>query len=118
MASTRFSVNLNKLALLRNARGTDRIELNTHGFAAAYGTPEESAVTAAYRDTALAAQRAGLGVNAGHDLSLRNLEYPRRQVPGVLEVSIGHAFVCECLDFGMEGVLSRYLGIIERCAAP
>lgn len=98
------------------AVGADRVELYTHAFAAAYGTPDRSAVTAAFRGTALAAQRAGLGVNAGHDLSLRNLEFLLREVPDVLEVSIGHAFICECFDFGIEGTVARYLEILARCA--
>jgi pyridoxine 5-phosphate synthase len=98
------------------AIGADRVELYTHSFAAAFGTAEQATVTAAFRDTAVAAQQAGLGVNAGHDLSLRNLETLLREVPNVLEVSIGHAFICECFDFGLESTIARYLEIIQRCA--
>jgi pyridoxine 5-phosphate synthase len=98
--------------------GADRVELYTHSFAAAYGSAGQAAVTASFRDTAVAAQRAGLGVNAGHDLSLDNLDHLLREVPDVLEVSIGHAFICECFDFGMEGTLARYLEIIDRRAGP
>lgn len=105
-------------AAAARAVGADRVELYTHGFAAAYGSAGQAAATEAYRETALAAQRAGLGVNAGHDLSLENLAHLLREVPDILEVSIGHAFICECFDFGLEGTLSRYLEIIARCATP
>jgi pyridoxine 5-phosphate synthase len=103
-------------AAAARAVGADRVELYTHGFAAAYGTADQPAVTASFRDTAVAAQRSGLGVNAGHDLSLRNLGHLLQEVPNILEVSIGHAFVCECFDFGLEGTIARYLEIIERRA--
>ncbi len=103
-------------AAAARAVGADRVELYTHSFAAAYGSAEQAAVTAAFRDTAVEARRVGLGVNAGHDLSLQNLETLLREVPPVLEVSIGHAFICECFDFGIEGAIARYLEIIDRCA--
>jgi pyridoxine 5-phosphate synthase len=99
-------------AAAARAVGADRVELYTHSFAAAYGTAEQATVTAVFRDTAVAAQRAGLGVNAGHDLSLLNLATLLREVPNVLEVSIGHAFICECFDFGLDATIARYLGII------
>jgi pyridoxine 5-phosphate synthase len=98
------------------AVGADRVELYTHSYAAAYGSATQARVTAAFRDSAVQAQRVGLGVNAGHDLSLQNLETLLREVPNVLEVSIGHAFICECFDFGIESTIARYLEIIERCA--
>jgi pyridoxine 5-phosphate synthase len=103
-------------AAAARAVGADRVELYTHGFAAACGTAVQAAVTASFRETAAEALRAGLGVNAGHDLSLENLGHLLREVPKVLEVSIGHAFICECFDFGLEGTVARYLEIIERCA--
>ena len=56
----------------------------------------------------------GLGVNAGHDLSLANLDAFLAAVPEVLEVSIGHAFVCESFDYTIEGTLARYLAIVAR----
>ena len=103
-------------AAAARAVGADRVELYTQSYAAAYGSAGQAGVTAAFRDSALSAQRAGLGVNAGHDLSLQNLETLLREVPDVLEVSIGHAFICECFDFGIENAISRYLRVIERCA--
>jgi pyridoxine 5-phosphate synthase len=88
--------------------GADRIELYTAGYAEAFGTPSQAAVVATYREAARAAQDLGLGVNAGHDLDLENLGPFLREVPGVLEVSIGHAFICEAIDYTLEGTLERY----------
>ena len=67
---------------------------------------------APYAAAARRAQELGLGVNAGHDLNLANLAPLLAAVPGVLEVSIGHAFICECFDFGLEGTVDRYLAVI------
>lgn len=93
--------------------GADRIELYTEAYARAHGTADAPRVTEMYRQTAEAARAAGLGVNAGHDLSLRNLADFLR-IPGILEVSIGHALTVECIEQGMERVIARYL---EICAA-
>ncbi len=77
------------------ALGADRVELYTEPYAEHFGTPRGDAVFQGCADAAAAAQRAGLGVNAGHDLNLQNL--PRfLQIPGILEVSIGHALIVEC----------------------
>ncbi|MFM1896436.1 MAG: hypothetical protein RLZZ385_1510 [Pseudomonadota bacterium] len=92
------------------ATGADRIELYTEEFAAAFGTVSEDGVFEKYRQAAARAGHWGLGLNAGHDLNLDNL--PRfLQIPGILEVSIGHALVVECLEMGLGTVLSRYLAI-------
>jgi pyridoxine 5-phosphate synthase len=93
--------------------GADRIELYTEGWARAFGTPAAGPVVATYAATARAAQAAGLGVNAGHDLTLTNLGPFLAAVPDVLEVSIGHAFVCEAFDHTIEGTVARYLKIVE-----
>lgn len=93
--------------------GADRIELYTEAFASSYGTPQGATVLAMYRKTADAAREMGLGVNAGHDLNLRNLADFLR-IPGILEVSIGHALTVECIEQGMERVVAQYLAI---CAA-
>jgi pyridoxine 5-phosphate synthase len=93
--------------------GTDRIELYTAPYAEAFGTSAQASVLASYREAARLAQSLGLGVNAGHDLSLLNLGAFLSEVPDVLEVSIGHAFICESLDYTLEGTLERYLAIIR-----
>ena len=91
------------------AIGADRVELYTEPYAAAFGTPEQSAQIRQYAAAAQAAQDAGLGVNAGHDLSLRNLTPFVANVPGVLEVSIGHAFVTDALELGYAEAVRAYL---------
>lgn len=87
--------------------GADRIELYTEAYAAQYATNPEQAIKP-YIDAALAAQAAGLGINAGHDLSLQNLGFLVQHLPGLLEVSIGHALVSDCLDFGLNNTVGMY----------
>lgn len=87
--------------------GTDRIELYTEPYAAAYHTDRTAAVAPFVQAGERAAQL-GLGLNAGHDLDLHNLRYFRENVPGLLEVSIGHALVCDALRFGMENTVQLY----------
>jgi len=96
------------LVPLAAATGAARIELYTEHYAATFGTPQQLEVFNRYRDTALAAQAVGLGVNAGHDLDLTNLG-TFLTIPGILEVSIGHALTIECIEQGMKSVLARYL---------
>jgi pyridoxine 5-phosphate synthase len=90
----------------------DRIELYTAPYAEAFDTPHGAEVLGTYRDAALAAQKLGLGVNAGHDLNLQNLGPFLRAVPSVLEVSIGHAFICEAIDLTLEGALKAYSAVL------
>ena len=99
------------------AVGADRVELYTEGYAASRGTPNEQAVLARYVETARAALAAGLGVNAGHDLSRDNLTAFLRAVPGVQEVSIGHALIADALELGYEATVKSYLDSIARAAA-
>jgi len=88
--------------------GADRIELYTEAFASAFGSAQQENVTAQYEATAARALELGLGLNAGHDLDLRNL--PRfLQIPGISEVSIGHALVVESLEQGLANVIRQYL---------
>lgn len=94
------------------ALGADRIELYTEPYARAFGSPEQEAVLARYRAAAAAARRAGLGVNAGHDLNRENLPAFLRAVPGIEEVSIGHALVADALEFGMVQAVGLYLQAI------
>lgn len=88
--------------------GTDRIELYTEGYATHFSQGKELAI-APYIDAAKAAQQAGLGINAGHDLDLHNLKYFAENIPGLLEVSIGHALVSDALYYGLENTIQMYL---------
>jgi pyridoxine 5-phosphate synthase len=88
--------------------GTDRIELYTEGYATHFPQGKELAI-APYIEAAKAAQQAGLGINAGHDLDLHNLKYFAQNIPGLLEVSIGHALVSDALYYGLENTIQMYL---------
>lgn len=88
--------------------GTDRIELYTEAYAKEYFTDKEAAIKP-YYETALKATEYGLGINAGHDLSLENLKYFADNIPNLLEVSIGHALIGEALYMGMENTVQAYL---------
>jgi pyridoxine 5-phosphate synthase len=90
------------------ACGTDRIELYTEAYAHQYTLNPEKAV-APYAEAAVLAHELGLGINAGHDLSLENIEYFAKNVPNLAEVSIGHALICEALYQGLETVIQFYL---------
>jgi pyridoxine 5-phosphate synthase len=95
--------------------GADRIELYTEPYAELFGSADCKSMVDRFSQAAATAQRAGLGVNAGHDLSLDNLaEFLK--IPKILEVSIGHAFVVECLEHGIESVMQRYLKIVNNSA--
>jgi len=94
--------------------GADRIELYTEPYARAFGSAEQEAVLGGYVAAARAAQRGGLGVNAGHDLNLDNLPVFLRSVRDVLEVSIGHALISHALDYGLAEAVRRYLEAIRR----
>ena len=95
--------------------GADRVELYTEPYAETYGQPENAAIWQGFADAAKLAQDAGLGVNAGHDLNLENLGR-FLQIPGILEVSIGHAIVVECLEMGVQQVMQAYQSIIQAAA--
>lgn len=88
--------------------GTDRVELYTESYAKEYSSGKEKAV-GSFVKAAYAAKRAGLGLNAGHDLNLENLAYFFKNIPGLLEVSIGHALICDSLYFGLENTIQLYL---------
>lgn len=90
------------------ATGTDRIELYTEAYAKEYFTDKEAAIKP-YYEIALKATEYGLGINAGHDLSLENLKYFADNIPNLLEVSIGHALIGEALYMGMENTVQAYL---------
>ncbi|HQQ13241.1 MAG TPA: pyridoxine 5'-phosphate synthase [Bacteroidales bacterium] len=87
--------------------GTDRIELYTESYARLYADDKNTAVEP-YIVAAEAAVKLGLGINAGHDLSLQNLQFFAASVPGLLEVSIGHALISEALYYGIENTIQMY----------
>ncbi len=88
--------------------GTDRVELYTESYAAQYASGREKAI-AAFEAAARKAAETGLGLNAGHDLNLDNLAYFNQQIPNLVEVSIGHALICDALYFGLENTIQMYL---------
>ena len=90
------------------ATGSDRIELYTESFAHQYGLGQENAILP-FTKAAELSNEIGLGVNAGHDLSLDNIKFFKDHIPGLLEVSIGHALIAESLYLGIENVVQMYL---------
>ena len=94
--------------------GADRVELYTGPYAEAFARGEAGALLPAYRDAALAAQEAGLALNAGHDLDLDNLGPFLDAVPGIDEVSIGQALVSDALTLGLATAVGAYLAILNR----
>jgi pyridoxine 5-phosphate synthase len=93
--------------------GTDRIELYTESYAHQFYQNPDLAV-APYRKAAELATQLNLGINAGHDLDVHNLQFFAQQVPQLVEVSIGHALVCDSLYFGMENTIQRYLHQLKK----
>ncbi|MGE5521047.1 MAG: pyridoxine 5'-phosphate synthase [Candidatus Dadabacteria bacterium] len=88
--------------------GTDRIELYTEGYARKYQSGERESAISAYVEAAQKAREVGLGLNAGHDLDLHNLQYFSRHIPWLDEVSIGHALICDAIYFGLENTIQLY----------
>jgi len=88
--------------------GTDRVELYTESYATGFSKNKEEAI-APFVKAAEMAQKVGLGINAGHDLNLDNLNYFVNSIPGLLEVSIGHALISDALYFGLENTIQMYL---------
>ena len=95
------------------ATGADRVELYTKPYADLYPTDPAAAV-APYVEAASEARRMGLGVNAGHDLSLENLSFFHQHIPWLAEVSIGHALVCDALYLGLKETVRQYLACLGR----
>lgn len=93
--------------------GADRIELYTEAFATQFGQGNKDAVIP-YSKCAGMANELGLGINAGHDLSLQNIKFFKENIPGLLEVSIGHALIAEALYEGLESVIQQYLNLLEE----
>ena len=94
------------------AIGTERIELYTESFAHQYGLGNKSGIEP-YVSAAILANELDLGINAGHDLSLENIQFFKQNIPGLLEVSIGHALICEALYLGLDNVVNMYLNKLK-----
>ena len=92
--------------------GTDRVELYTEPYATLYPKNPEEAI-APFVEAAKIVRNLGMGLNAGHDLSLENLKYMHEQIPWIDEVSIGHALVCDALYLGMEKTIAAYLECLK-----
>ena len=90
------------------ATGTDRIELYTEGYAKLFAAGKKKEAVEPYLDAAVRARELGLGINAGHDLDLHNLNYLIKTIPWIDEVSIGHALICDALYLGFENVVQLY----------
>jgi pyridoxine 5-phosphate synthase len=99
---------LNDMVEAAAETGTDRVELYTEAYASHYHQGIELAA-APYIQAAETAQKVGLGLNAGHDLDLKNLKYFAQHVPGLQEVSIGHALISDAIYFGLENTIQMYL---------
>jgi pyridoxine 5-phosphate synthase len=104
------------MAIARDV-GADRVELYTESYARAFGTPRQAQVLDEFARAAQAALDAGLGVNAGHDLNLENLTAFLSHVPGVQEVSIGHALIADALERGYAATVKAYLAAIDAAFA-
>jgi pyridoxine 5-phosphate synthase len=94
--------------------GTDRIELYTESYAREAATGNRESGIAPYVTAALKANELGLGINAGHDLDLNNLAYFSQNIPGLLEVSIGHALICDAIYLGLENTVQLYKRAIKN----
>jgi pyridoxine 5-phosphate synthase len=105
------------MRLAREA-GADRVELYTESYARAHGTPQQGEVLERFARAAEAALAAGLGVNAGHDLNRANLTEFLRAVPGVAEVSIGHALIADALELGYAETVRDYQRCIQNASGP
>lgn len=103
-----------EIRMIEGARliGTDRIELYTENYASTYASNKQQAILP-YMIAARVAETQGLGVNAGHDLSLENLRYFSQNIPDLLEVSIGHALICDALYLGLEKTIQSYLALLQ-----
>jgi pyridoxine 5-phosphate synthase len=88
--------------------GTDRVELYTESFAKEFGIGNKESGIKPYIAAAVKANELGLGINAGHDLDLQNLKYFSENIPGLLEVSIGHALICDAIYLGLENAVQLY----------
>lgn len=105
-------INEEDIELLKKI-GTDRVELYTESYADAYGTADEAKVLAIYKRVAESVHKAGIDINAGHDLNLFNLKPLVKAIPMIAEVSIGHALISDALYYGLKETISRYLACLK-----
>jgi len=102
----------NEMAEYAKRAGADRVELYTEPYAANYATDRESAIRP-FVETADYVRQIGLGLNAGHDLSLQNLSFFHQQIPWADEVSIGHALISDALYLGLHNTIQQYLNCLK-----
>ncbi|MBL0332753.1 MAG: pyridoxine 5'-phosphate synthase [Chlorobi bacterium] len=107
---------IDQIALIPES-GADRIELFTEPFADSFSNGDYSFQLLKFKKAALFATSLGIGINAGHDLDLRNLGPFLKNVPGVLEVSIGHALISDALEYGLTNTVHKYLEVIRKSNA-
>lgn len=107
---------LPEMMVVAAATGAQRVELYTEPYARAFATANESTMVERYAAAARSAQAAGLGVNAGHDLNRDNLPRFLAAVPGVAEVSIGHALIADALEWGLAATVRDYLRVMGEAA--
>ena len=107
---------LPEMMVVAAATGAQRVELYTEPYARAFATANESTMVERYAAAARSAQAAGLGVNAGHDLNRDNLPLFLAAVPGVAEVSIGHALIADALEWGLAATVRDYLRVMGDAA--
>jgi len=98
---------------LLESTGTDRVELYTEAYAEAYGSADVARVLDVYKSVATSINELGIDLNAGHDLNLANLRHFVTAIPTIKEVSIGHALICDALQFGMTETIARYLACLR-----
>jgi pyridoxine 5-phosphate synthase len=103
--------------VLAKAVGADRVELYTETWASSWGTTQQAQVLAQFTATAQAALAVGLGINAGHDLNRDNLTAFLKAVPGITEVSIGHALIADALELGYTSAVQSYQACIDKAFA-
>src|SRR5690554_5784931 len=101
-----------KMIVGAKVTGADRIELYTESFAHQYGLGNKDSIKP-YTESAILANESGLGINAGHDLSLDNIKFFKENIPNLLEVSIGHALISESLYLGLDNVINMYLAKLK-----
>lgn len=94
------------------ACGADRVELYTESYASGYADDRNKAIRP-FMEAAAKAEEIGIGLNAGHDLNLDNLQFFHEQIPNLLEVSIGHALICDALDYGLQNVIAMYKRLLK-----
>lgn len=107
-----FNLSAKDLDLLAQTK-TDRVELYTEAYADTYGTDKEEETLSVYKRVAQTMNHLGIELNAGHDLNLDNLSHFVKEIPTIKEVSIGHALICDALNFGMKETISRYLACLN-----